>query len=59
MGMMLHAILFAKKNNLKYIYLGSASRPTDIYKLQFTGLEWFDNTTSRWKQDISELKKIL
>jgi len=42
MGMMLKAIEYAKTIGANYIYLGSAQRPTDIYKLQFKGLEWFD-----------------
>ncbi|MFH1291656.1 MAG: hypothetical protein ABIH87_00445 [bacterium] len=57
LGMMLQAILYAKNNHKKYIYLGSASRPTDTYKLQFKGLEWFDGKD--WKNNLDELKKIL
>jgi hypothetical protein len=57
LGMMLRAILYAKENGKKYIYLGSASRPTDTYKLQFAGIEWFDN--KNWKLDTAELKSIL
>jgi len=57
MGMMLKAILYAKKNKKKYIYLGSAQRPTDIYKLQFAGLEWFDG--KKWQTDLAALKKLL
>lgn len=57
LGMMLHAILFAQTENKKYIYLGSFQRPTDTYKLQFSGLEWFNG--ERWQTDLSELKKLL
>lgn len=57
MGMMLTAILYAQKHGLKYIYLGSASRPADIYKLQFSGLEWFDHQS--WQKDLEPLKKLL
>src|SRR3989339_1298536 len=57
MSMMLHTILYAQENNKKYMYLGSASRPTDVYKLQFAGLEWFDGKV--WQTDIEELKNIL
>ena len=57
MGMMLKAINYAKENGKKYIYLGSAQRPTDTYKLQFKGLEWFDG--ERWSEDLGELKKVL
>ncbi|MBI4992913.1 MAG: hypothetical protein HZC26_02145 [Candidatus Magasanikbacteria bacterium] len=57
LGMMLKAVIYAKESGKKYIYLGSAQRPTDTYKLQFEGLEWFDG--KGWKTDIDELKKIL
>ena len=57
MGMMVMAIVAAKQNNMQYIYLGSAQRPTDVYKLQFAGLEWFDG--EKWKTDLDELKNIL
>lgn len=57
MGMMLKAIIYAKDNNFKYIYLGSAQRPTDTYKLQFKGLEWFDG--KRWQKNNKNLKNIL
>lgn len=57
MGMMLQAIVRAKKENKKYIYLGSAQRPTDTYKLQFNGLEWFDGKT--WQTNTGELKQLL
>ncbi len=57
MGMMLQAILWSKANHKKYIYLGSAQRSTDIYKLQFSGLEWFDGKT--WQTDLKKLKNIL
>jgi len=57
LGMMLKAILFAKEQSKKYVYLGSFQRPTDTYKLQFTGLEWFDG--KEWRQDLEELKNIL
>jgi len=57
MGMMLKAILYAKEQGKKYVYLGSAQRPTDTYKLQIRGLEWYDG--KEWKTDLEELKKIL
>ncbi len=57
LGMMLKAIVYAKEQGKQYIYLGSASRPTDTYKLQFEGLEWFDG--KKWNSDLDELKKIL
>lgn len=57
LGMMLRAILFAKESGLKYVYLGSLQRPTDTYKLQFAGLEWFDGST--WSNDLENVKSIL
>ncbi len=57
MGMMLKAVMWAKENNKKYIYLGSAQRPADTYKLQFSGLEWFDG--KKWSEDLIKLKKLL
>lgn len=56
LGMMTKAIVWAKENNKKYIYLGSFSRPTDTYKLQFSGLEWFDG--KNWQTNTEELKII-
>ena len=55
--MMTKAIVWAKENGKKYVYLGSASRPNDTYKLQFAGLEWWDG--KKWQTDLEELKKIL
>lgn len=57
MGMMLKAILWAKANNKKYIYLGSAKDQAAKYKLQFSGLEWFDGET--WQTNLEELKNVL
>jgi len=57
MGMMLKAILFAKEKEKKFIYLGSIKNSTDKYKLQFTGMEWFDG--DKWSTDIEQLKQIV
>lgn len=57
MGMMLKAIIWAKEAGKKYVYLGSAKDAKAKYKLQFSGLEWFDG--KEWKTDLEELKKIL
>ncbi len=54
LGMMLRAMLHAKDNGKKYIYLGSFQRPTDTYKLQFKGLEWFDG--KEWQTNTDQLK---
>jgi arginyl-tRNA--protein-N-Asp/Glu arginylyltransferase len=57
LGMMTMAIQWAKDQGKEFIYLGSLSRPTDTYKLQFRGGEWFDG--ERWKVDTEPLKEIL
>ncbi len=57
MGMMIRAIEYAQKAGMKHIYLGSLQRPGDTYKLQFSGLEWFDGT--KWQTDTAPLKEIL
>jgi hypothetical protein len=54
---MLKAVIYAKDGGKKYFYIGSAQRPTDVYKLQFAGLEWFDG--KEWQTDAGALKKIL
>ncbi len=57
LGMMIRAIEYAKAANLKYIYLGSLQRPSDTYKLQFDGLEWFDG--KEWQTDLEAVKALL
>src|SRR3989344_5603716 len=57
MGMMLKAILWAKASSKKYIYLGSATEDSDKYKLQFSGLSWFDGTS--WSDNLEKLKNLL
>lgn len=55
--MMTKTIAEAQTLGLKYVYLGSLQRPNDVYKLQFSGIEWFDG--EGWKNDLEEVKKIL
>jgi arginyl-tRNA--protein-N-Asp/Glu arginylyltransferase len=61
LGMMTMMISFLKdsSNNksLKYVYLGSLQRPTDTYKLQFSGIEWFDG--EMWQTDLEKVKELL
>jgi arginyl-tRNA--protein-N-Asp/Glu arginylyltransferase len=57
MGMMIRAVRYAEQKGKKYIYLGSAQRPTDTYKFQFSGMEWFDGTS--WNTDFDKLKQLL
>ena len=57
LGMMILAILYAKETGKKYVYLGSLQRPSDTYKLQFSGLQWFDGNA--WSDDIDMAKGVL
>jgi len=57
LGMMTMAIEWAKSLGKTYMYLGSLSRPSDTYKLQFKGGEWFDG--ENWQTDVAPLKEIL
>jgi arginyl-tRNA--protein-N-Asp/Glu arginylyltransferase len=62
LGMMTFAIQHAKNAGMKYVYLGSLQRPTDTYKFQFSGLEWFDGGaegTQKWLTDVEKVKGIL
>lgn len=55
--MMTKVLAEAQTLGLKYVYLGSLQRPNDVYKLQFSGIEWFDG--KEWKVDTEEVKEIL
>lgn len=57
LGMMIKAIEWARAQGLSYAYLGSLQRPSDTYKLQFAGSEWFDG--ENWQTDTTPLKEIL
>ncbi len=55
--MMTKAIAEAQTLGLKYVYLGSLQRSSDIYKLQFSGIEWFDGR--EWSGNLEKVKEIL
>lgn len=55
--MMTKTIAEANTQGIRYVYLGSLQRPTDVYKLQFEGIEWFDG--KEWSKDLEKVKKIL
>jgi len=57
MVMMLQAIIYAKDFDKKYIYLGSIRSAKDKYKLQFSGLEWFNEVN--WDTELQDLKMKL
>src|SRR3989344_292804 len=53
LGMMTKAIHWAKERHKKYLYLGSVKDKTALYKIQFSGLEWWNGKS--WNQDLNEL----
>lgn len=57
MGMMLKAALFAKDKDLKFVYLGTVYTKTSLYKVQFSGVEYFSG--SGWSDDVSKLKELI
>ncbi len=57
LGMMIRAVEYAKNAGKKYIYLATLQRPSDTYKLQFAGLEWFDG--EKWSTDEKKVREIL
>jgi arginyl-tRNA--protein-N-Asp/Glu arginylyltransferase len=62
LGMIIRAIEYAKTTHKRYVYLGSLQRPSDVYKLQFSGIEWFDGDVGKngtWQTDIEAAKEIL
>lgn len=62
LAMMTMAIVRAKEQKLEYAYLGSLQRPTDTYKLQFEGMEWFDGGpegSGKWSADLKAAKQII
>ncbi len=56
-SMMTQAIVWAKEQNKKYVYLGSAKDEAALYKTQFKGFDWWDGKI--WQTDVEELKNIL
>lgn len=53
--MMWRVIKWAKENNKKYTYLGTAYKPAALYKIRdHKGLEYWDG--SNWNTDIKQLK---
>ena len=55
--MMTKAIADAQAAGLDYVYLGSLQRANDTYKLQFSGIEWFDG--KKWSNDTEKVKMVL
>jgi len=60
MFIMLQAILWAQLLGKEYIYLGGLTRRKDVYKLQFAGVEyWQDNSWHSSSEDIEVVKASL
>jgi arginyl-tRNA--protein-N-Asp/Glu arginylyltransferase len=57
LGMMIRAIEYAKKLGIQYCYLGSLQRPTDTYKMQFEGFEWYTGTA--WSANLETAKDAI
>jgi len=57
LAMMIQTILWAKESGKKIAYLGSLQRPSDTYKLQFKGEDWFDG--KEWQTNTEPLREIL
>lgn len=55
--MMTHALSLMASKGVNFLYLGSVYESTARYKLQFTGLQFFNGFT--WSNDIKELKYLL
>lgn len=56
MYMMTRTISYLKERGFEYIYLGSVHESSALYKLQFSGLEWWDEKNEKWNSDLEELK---
>lgn len=56
MAMMLLAINWSKENGKKYIYLGSVTKKSSLYKLQFNSIEWWNYKEKTWDKDPEKLK---
>lgn len=55
--MMWRVIRWAKDNGLANVYLGTAYKPSALYKIRdHKGLEFFDG--KGWSQDVAKLKKL-
>lgn len=55
--MILEAVNWAKKNQKKYIYLGTCYSKEALYKTEFKGIEFFNGFM--WNSNLLELKKLV
>lgn len=55
--MILEAVIWAKSNQKKYIYLGTCYEKNSLYKTEFKGIEFFNGF--RWSNNLEELKYLI
>lgn len=57
MRMMLHAVLLAKEEGKKYVYIGTVYTKGSLYKTNFEGFEFFNGF--QWRNSKDELKYLI
>lgn len=55
--MMLEAVMWAKENNRKFVYLGTCYEDKSLYKTEFKGVEFFNGLG--WSKNLEELKALI
>ena len=55
--MMLESVVWSKKSDKKFIYLGTCYERNALYKTEFKGVEFFNGF--RWNDDLNELKDLI
>lgn len=58
-GMMTLALSYGQKKNKDYVYLGSLHTKSAFYKLQFSGVEWWNINTKSWSTDVEAVKRLV
>lgn len=58
-GMMTTLIEYAFQNKMKFVYLGGCNKPSDLYKLQFSGVEWWEEEKKNWSDNFQILKILV
>jgi hypothetical protein len=53
--MMTKLIEYAKLDGAKFVYLGGCNKKSDLYKLQFKGVEWWEEENKHWCLDLKKL----
>jgi len=55
--MILEAVVWAKKSQKKYAYLGTCYEEKALYKTEYTGTEFFNGF--KWSDNLEELKELV